>query len=92
MDVMELLKTLSSAVADAQAAEKAQQAAHSKMSATIAAAKAQFDAVESAARAEFQQANQTYQDAKVAVERLKGQANESLGGLFAAGDSRVRQG
>jgi predicted nucleic acid-binding Zn-ribbon protein len=92
MDVMDLLKSLQAAVAEAQTREKAQQAAHSKMTATVAAAKAQYEAVAKSAEAEFQAANQAYQDAKVAVERLKANANEALGGLFAAADARVRIG
>lgn len=92
MDITTLLKDLSAAVADAQLKEKAQHEAHGKMTSTVAAAKVQFDSVEAAAKAEFQKANQAYQDAKVAVERLKGHTNESLGGLFQAADARVRQG
>ena len=92
MEVMDLLKSLQDAVAKAQEKEKAQQAAHAKMTAAVSEAKAKYDAVEKAASAEFAAANAAYQDAKVAVERLKAQTHDALGGLFSAADARVRMG
>lgn len=92
MDVISLIKALQDAVAKAQALGQAQLAAHSKMVATISAAKAQFEAVEKAAKAEFQTADKAYHEAKVAVDGLKTQVNDALGGLLAAADARVRIG
>jgi hypothetical protein len=93
-DVLKLLQDLSEAAADAQAKEQAANAAHQKALKTVADAKAQYDAIEQKAMAEYKVANDAYQDALVAGKRIRDQVAEALGGpggVF-ADNPRVRMG
>ncbi len=91
MDVVELLKAVGSAVADAKAKEADALKASQRLEQVKADAKAVYDKAVGTAQQAHEQAQAAYRDAQVAGQRLKEQANEALGGVFSV-DARVRMG
>ena len=92
MDIIELLKTVSAAVEDAKGKETAALSASQHLEAVKAEAQAAYDQAVGAAEQAHRDAEAAYRDAQVAGQRLKAQANDALGGIFAPADPRVRMG
>lgn len=92
MEIMDLVKAVSSAVADAKTKDAAAVSAHQTLEAVRTKAQATFDEAVNAATKAAADAQAASRDAQVAGMRLRAQLNEALGGAFAPVDSRVRMG
>ncbi len=92
MEILELVQTVSVAVAEAKTKADAALKAQQHLEAVKADAKKKYDAAVEKAQEAADSASAASRDANVAGQRVKAELNEALGGLFAPVDTRVRIG